>query len=921
MRRLLVPILLILLANFCWPEHTACQGGEDIRKLRIAFHIFNDDGGLGNFQEDSIQHLQFFIELVDWINHRMLNLDTLRPAVSSGFVKSTNTQLVVDTILFHQDSYAWDCSDSLDSEYMRVMYVDKADWMTYQQKHQTLPIFLGDNYHVVGGHVSQIGSKRLIAMRGIYTMFSNWGMDKTVYECGRNIFHELGHAMGLNHNFQGGPNGDQCDECEDNGCPQEGTSNNLMDYWPTYGGGLSECQLDIINKHLDGDLGTIGDVVINDSCWYEDIRIPMIISGTVIIEDTVYFRRPVVIEDGGELIVKGLISINQDCDIVVEHGGRLELNGGTLTNLCGDLWKGIQVFGDYQGKRAVLNIHNNSSIEHALSGLILYGDGDLSVTSCNFSNCVIGIQISQVNGLNINGLNFKADNDYNRIEEGYHLKDFIHLNQSTVAVNNSLFVNIDHFRSLSSGQSGIGINSEDSRLTSQGNNFEYLTTGIKATTQNEIGTVFCYNDNYFNCLNAMSLSNIAFAEIADNSFEITKLDEFHACGLVSLKPGYFDIQRNSFKSHYGGGIIGMYLKGSTRATQRIAGNTFSNLDWGIIHKPDSLEPAWPNDFPYHPGLGLSNNTYVDVPMKYTVQFSDGQGISQTSENFPRERERFSQAINWSIGGIALLSKPEGLAMVMDNPAGITHNSLQHKFFINALSNETELQQPVNPDYDLLYAKWADTVHMLLCKSSDYEEINLASTYYREHPWLLREASLVRQNLLEFDEWPQWLIEEFSDISANASVYDADFAWHLHNFIKARLDLSRKLAIERNEALEVYIIFDHNQVLEPDQITTPTYLFLPAIPYPEVTNAAFDVFPNPVSEVMYIKPDDRISLDPELGLQYEIFSLKGQLVKSGRVTQFDDLIIHSGNLPSGLYSICLRDVKSFYGVKKFIILHP
>jgi len=194
------------------------------RHLRTAIHVFQDSAGTQNFSEDSITHKEFLKSVINTVNYHLANLDSLDPPYSSVYVKDAGIELNLDTIYFSRDNYAWNSDSILQSEYIDSLYVWNNKEMDYIQKHKTLHIFVTGNYHVVGGHVANIGDKRFIATRGFYHVYKNRSKQIALSLCWRNIIHELGHALGLKHNFQGGTSGDQCDDCEDNGCPEEGTS-------------------------------------------------------------------------------------------------------------------------------------------------------------------------------------------------------------------------------------------------------------------------------------------------------------------------------------------------------------------------------------------------------------------------------------------------------------------------------------------------------------------------------------------------------------------------------------------------------------------------------------------------------------------------------------------------------------------------
>ena len=97
------------------------------------------------------------------------------------------------------------------------------------------------------------------------------------------LIHELGHCLGLPHNFTGGPEGDECDRCDDNGCFPAGTTNNIMDYWPNFGHALSECQVAVVDTFLTGFRGNISEAVINDSCYLVSGKALFLNSGDTLI--------------------------------------------------------------------------------------------------------------------------------------------------------------------------------------------------------------------------------------------------------------------------------------------------------------------------------------------------------------------------------------------------------------------------------------------------------------------------------------------------------------------------------------------------------------------------------------------------------------------------------------------------------------
>lgn len=86
-----------------------------------------------------------------------------------------------------------------------------------------------------------------------------------------------------------------------------------------------------------------------------------------------------IIASGSKLTVMGALNMPKNGKIIVENGGQLIVDGGTISNQCNQLWKGIEVEGDINTsqsdpnlKHGELEIRNNSLIENASEAVTLY---------------------------------------------------------------------------------------------------------------------------------------------------------------------------------------------------------------------------------------------------------------------------------------------------------------------------------------------------------------------------------------------------------------------------------------------------------------------------------------------------------------------------------------------------------------------
>ena len=94
----------------------------------------------------------------------------------------------------------------------------------------------------------------------------------------------------------------------------------------------------------------------------------------------------IIIDEGKTLTITGTISLATNVKIVVRPGGKLVVDGGTLTNLCSNkMWDGIYVVGNkdqrqlaqYQG---TLEIKNGSVISNAKEAISTWDGDDYNTT-------------------------------------------------------------------------------------------------------------------------------------------------------------------------------------------------------------------------------------------------------------------------------------------------------------------------------------------------------------------------------------------------------------------------------------------------------------------------------------------------------------------------------------------------------------
>lgn len=131
-------------------------------------------------------------------------------------------------------------------------------------------------------------------------------------------------------------------------------------------------------------------------------------------------NRDITIPNGRTLTITGTLKMPQGTKIQVQKGGKLIVDGGTITSNCNAPWMGIEVFADDnlnqlissgQGK---VELKNNARIEYAVDGVALIGhtqNGDIAwgtsggillAENTTFYNCRRGIEFMAYTNYNSN---------------------------------------------------------------------------------------------------------------------------------------------------------------------------------------------------------------------------------------------------------------------------------------------------------------------------------------------------------------------------------------------------------------------------------------------------------------------------------------------------------------------------------------
>ncbi len=317
-------------------------------------------------------------------------------------------------------------------------------------------------------------------------------------------------------------------------------------------------------------------------------------------------RTGVRIEAGGELIITGEVTMPKGGQIIVEVGGKLTIDGGKITNGCGELWQGIQVWGTSTGaqnpqEQGWVSIIDGT-IENAIRGIVAnkyessgsptpgYTGGVIQARGTTFKNCITAVQFDSYEPFSASWFNdcqFVVDADFAAIGTGLYPKwEMVKIagHRGTQFINSD-FVNgaPEEFDTEERGTGILSINGGFS--VTDGSSFTDLYYGIYGMDVLAQNTFYVHDAN-FNSYRGVYMGSCYNNQIDGSSFTIPQSvtgDNMQSYGLYMEYSTGYAIEDNTFTSVESAPTgIGVYVNNSGTDNNEIYRNEFSNLQYSIV---------------------------------------------------------------------------------------------------------------------------------------------------------------------------------------------------------------------------------------------------------------------------------------------------------------------------------------------------
>lgn len=402
------------------------------------------------------------------------------------------------------------------------------------------------------------------------------------WEHARLINHEFGHTRHLHHTFYcdnpcNGIDIDADDECygtcktqpnTGNGC--FGSSTLTMGYGPQLY--FTKCEYEQLwNYILNNDRPYQSFDICEESAT--SIEINQDFNSYVIWDEVKVFNQNVRIKTGTTIEVICDVLMGANKRIIVEPGAKLIVNGGRITNLCEDEWRGISVYGgntDFDVK-----FTNQAVIENTSGPAVTMLAPEPWPNVSNFGNGILHAEYTTFN----NTSRLVELISWSPLPNASYIRNCIQNGGSTSITNwncqgveilDNEFKNIENYCLVSETGSFIAENNNFNSIKT-----DILFNNVSAGIHSEIKyNSFNGQSNGYNARGTTFAQNI----ILGNEFQCGSID------FINDGQNQFDCQYNTFSASFG-----VFSSSNGSGITDVGHNEFDGNFAGIVTRGDNLD--------------------------------------------------------------------------------------------------------------------------------------------------------------------------------------------------------------------------------------------------------------------------------------------------------------------------------------------
>lgn len=363
--------------------------------IPISINVWRRDDGSGNWWLDCDAFRDSMALAFDYLNNiYSQNIPYSLFIPNTQYISDTKVRFIIDTFYYYNNSeMAYKTSPYSFIDYLSTYYPERLKRFNYNLSIDTLSTFSGCTNGYNAEYPSIVSVKQ--------------NRPQHLYAFALHMAHEFGHNFGLNHTYDTGEcleinhpeflwdvfgietqswcnepvtnvcfhdAGWNCDyESETNTC-----TNNLMG-GNKAGRHISALQCGRIHRALS--VSSLRNYAFGYS------TVPFAVTEDQTIDYTRKMYQDIEIRSNATLYVKCNLELVDNARIIVHPGGRLVVDGGTLTSACeGTMWEGVFVEGDrtqpqHASLQGVVELRNGATIENARCAITTSSpDGNTSIT-------------------------------------------------------------------------------------------------------------------------------------------------------------------------------------------------------------------------------------------------------------------------------------------------------------------------------------------------------------------------------------------------------------------------------------------------------------------------------------------------------------------------------------------------------------